>query len=66
MEFLIALLEAFLELEFLGKLMVIVAFIAMYFTLHSYLFPPAKSKDKTKKYSVEIKGMKGEVHLKDK
>ena len=66
MDLLIALLETFLELEFLSQLMVIVALVAMYFTLQSYLSPPAKRKDKTKKYNVEIKGMKGEVHVKDK
>jgi len=63
MEFL---LEAFLELEILGKLILILAIVAMYYSLNSYLFPYKKPKDKTKKYKVDIKNMKGEVHVKDK
>lgn len=62
MEFL---LEAFLHLEPLSKLILILAVVAMLSSLSSYLSPYEKPKDKTKKYQVEIKDMKGKVHVKD-
>ena len=60
------LLQAFLHLEPLSQLIIILAIVAMYYSLNSYLFPYKKPKDPTKKYEVEIKDMKGKVHVKDK
>lgn len=63
MEFL---LESFLHLEPLSKAIVVLAVVAALSSLSSYLSPYEKPKDPTKKYKVEIKDMKGEVHVKDK
>lgn len=60
------LLEAFRHLEPLSQAMFALAILATASSLHSYLFPYKKPKDPTKKYEVEIKDMKGKVHVKDK
>ena len=62
MEFL---LESFMHLEPLSKIIVILAIIAVLSSLNSYLFPHKKPKDNTQKYKFDFKGIKGEVHIKD-
>ena len=59
------LIELFLELETLAKLLVMIGIATPILILDSYLHPWKKPKDKTKKYKVEVKGMKGEVLVND-
>ncbi len=63
MEFL---LESFLHLDILSKAMVLIAIVAAFSMLSSYLSPYKKPKKNIQKYDVEIKGIKGEVHVENK
>ena len=59
------LIELFLELETLAKLLVMIGIATPILILDSYLNPWIKPKDKKKKYNVEVKSINCEVSVND-